>query len=223
MINCDNIRLYGDLDVPDAPLVVMIENEHEAEKVWMICRESGSCPFVMAGIPGVDWEHDLSPWAAEAVFKNGSDFTGGADAFLEGLQKQIIAVAESRREQKGNEYPEIYLAGYSLAGLFSVYAAYCSDLFAGIVSASGSLWFPGFKDYVQEHRISSQLKKAYFSVGDREERTKHILMRQVQRNTEYTAEVLAGQGIETTFVLNSGGHFVNPDERLARGIAWVLQ
>ena len=32
-------------------------------------------------VPCADWERDLSPWKAEKVFRNGSDFSGGADAF----------------------------------------------------------------------------------------------------------------------------------------------
>lgn len=42
-----------------------------------------------------------------------------------------------------------YLGGYSLAGLFSLWAAYQTNLFAGIAAASPSVWFPGFLDYAK--------------------------------------------------------------------------
>ncbi len=213
-----HLQLFGDIAVSDAPLVCMIENEHEAENVWKICRENGSRPFILAGVSGVNWEQDLSPWEAKAVFKGSPDFTGGADRFLANLQHQIRSADCSSGGRR-----EIYLAGYSLAGLFAVYAAHHTDLFTGIVSASGSLWFPEFKIYMEKHQICAHLKKAYLSVGDKEAKTKNVLMKEVQDNTAYAAERLSAQGVQIRYELNPGGHFVNPDERLAKGICWVLQ
>lgn len=37
----------------------------------------------------------------------------------------------------------IGIAGYSLAGLFALYALYKTDVFTRVASMSGSLWFPG--------------------------------------------------------------------------------
>ena len=37
----------------------------------------------------------------------------------------------------------IGIAGYSLAGLFALYALYKTDAFTRVASMSGSLWFPG--------------------------------------------------------------------------------
>ena len=37
----------------------------------------------------------------------------------------------------------LILASYSLTGLFAMYAAYRTDVITHIVSASGSLWYPG--------------------------------------------------------------------------------
>ena len=42
-----------------------------------------------------------------------------------------------------------YIGGYSLAGLFSLWAAYQTDVFSGFAAASPSVWFPGFIEYMK--------------------------------------------------------------------------
>ncbi len=36
----------------------------------------------------------------------------------------------------------------AISGLFALWALYRTDFFAGAVSASGSVWFPGFREFV---------------------------------------------------------------------------
>ena len=57
------------------------------------------------------------------------------------------------------------IAGYSLAGLFAVYALYRTDVFARAASVSGSLWFPGFREYVFSHTPLCRPDCVYFSLG----------------------------------------------------------
>ena len=45
------------------------------------------------------------------------------------------------------------IGGYSLGGLFSMYAAVNTDLFGTVLSCSSSLWYPGFLDYLKEHPL----------------------------------------------------------------------
>ena len=49
-----------------------------------------------------------------------------------------------------------YISGYSLAGLFSLYAMHELDL-DGAISVSGSLWKEGWLDYLKEHPIYHNL------------------------------------------------------------------
>ena len=62
-----------------------------------------------------------------------------------------------------------YLGGYSLAGLFSLWACCQSGKFAGIAAASPSVWFPGFLTYLEENEVKSPC--IYLSLGDKEEKT----------------------------------------------------
>ncbi len=69
---------------------------------------------------GVDlWEQNFSPWYAPRVFAKGPNFEDGAQKTLDTLIDQIIPWAESELTE-----PPTYrvLAGYSLAGLFSLWA-----------------------------------------------------------------------------------------------------
>ena len=61
--------------------------------------------------------------------------------------------------------------GYSLAGLFALWALYESDLFAGAVCCSGSLWYPGWDDYVMKHKILKSDSLIYLCLGGKEEKT----------------------------------------------------
>ncbi|MBQ9157922.1 MAG: hypothetical protein IJ136_01130, partial [Erysipelotrichaceae bacterium] len=93
--------------------------------------------------------------------------------------------------------------------------------FEGFVSASGSLWYPGLMNYMDEHKISSKIRKAYFSLGDQEAKTSHPLLSLVEINTGEIQRKLSGT-IKTIFELNEGNHFKDADLRLAKGIIWIL-
>ena len=69
---------------------------------------------------GVDlWEENFSPWCAPRVFAKGPNFGDGAQKTLDILINQVVLWAESDLTE-----PPAYraLVGYSLAGLFSLWA-----------------------------------------------------------------------------------------------------
>ena len=59
-------------------------------------------------------------------------------------------------------------AGYSLAGLFSAYAAFASDKFQKIACVSASFWFSGFDTFVAAHSPQRGLAHIYASLGEAE-------------------------------------------------------
>ena len=204
---------------PGAPLVVLNAVEEEAGPVWSTARAMAKEPFSLAVITGLDWDEDLTPWPAPSAFRGGKSYGGRADAFLEALTDSILPKVLA-------ELPEaprwLGLAGYSLAGLFALYAPCRTKAFARVASASGSMWYPGFLDFVRERGFARQPDRVFLSVGDREARTRNPMLRPVEENTRALAELYAGQGIPTAFELNPGGHFQQPVERTARAIAWLV-
>lgn len=167
-----------------------------------------------------EWNRDYSPWPASKVFPKGEDFTGGADRFLAKLTENIIPGFES---EAGIAPSERYLAGYSLAGLFSVYASTRTDKFDGVASMSGSLWFDGFVEYLDEHPPVSTVKKAYLSLGDREKKTGEPRMKTVEDCSVKVYDMIRSRGIDSVFELNPGNHFTDITNRIAKGIRWLTE
>ena len=210
---------------------------------------------------GVDlWEENFSPWCAPRVFAKGPNFGDGAQKTLDTLINQVVPWAESELTK-----PPAYrvLVGYSLAGLFSLWAGVSqpgvsqqvalgcqhgtatvqqlSDLapsqpgaphvdapaatFQRIGAVSGSFWFPGLLDYVDQQlrRGAVGLTHAYLSLGDREARTPNPQTMHVRENAELLASRLESAGITSTFELNRGNHFQNVEGRMQKALDWLVK
>ena len=172
------------------------------------------CTLIAMGV--ADWNGQLSPWPAPAIFRGQSDFAGGGEALLYEICDRLIPEIESGRAVKRR-----IIAGYSMAGLFSLYAVSRRECFSCAVSASGSVWYEGFIDFLRASKHAPE--RAYLSVGDRERLSRNRAFRQIEENTRLVEQILRAKGSKTIFELNPGGHFERPVERLARGIRWALQ
>ena len=179
----------------------------------------GCPPFTLVAISNLAWNRDMTPWDSPAAFKNGEPFTGGADDYLRLLVEEIIPRAE-----KDLASPPAWrgIAGYSLAGLFALYAIYRTDVFSRVGCMSGSLWFPGFKEYVFSHEPKRRPDCIYFSLGDKEVKTRNPVLKTVQENTEEIQTFYQNKGIDTVFHLNPGNHFVQGIERTIACIQRLL-
>ena len=87
---------------------------------------------------------------------------------------------------------------------------------------SGSLWFPGMKEYIFSHEPKSRPEHMYFSLGDKESKTRNSVLRSVRQNTEEIQAFYQSRGIDTVFELNPGNHYNHAAERTAAGIVWLL-
>ena len=196
---------------------------------------------------GVDlWEENFSPWCAPRVFAKGPNFGDGAQKTLDTLINQVIPWAESEL----TESPAYrVLVGYSLAGLFSLWAGVSPQLsdaaapqvargvargsqldapattFQRIGAVSGSFWFPSLLDYVDQQLSGGAvgLTHAYLSLGDREARTPNPQIMHVRENAELLASELENAGITSTFELNRGNHFQNVEGRMQKALNWLVK
>lgn len=191
----------------------------DGSDVYDRCQELDCPPFTLVAIGGLDWNRELSPWACDGTVRDAEPFGGQASEFLDGLLNQIIPQVESSLP-----CPPIWrgIAGYSLAGLFSLWALWQTDVFDRAASASGSLWFPGFIDYAHEHTMPNAPDAVYLSLGKKETKTPNRMMRHVLDDTRTMEALLVERGILATLELNPGNHFAQTDLRMARGIHWVL-
>ena len=200
---------YGN---PNAVItLVQTVDEHDIagldDEVAEIQRLSGK-EFRLLAVKVESWNRDLSPWPAPAVFGK-DDFGDGAGELL----TEILKLCQ-------DESKIYYLGGYSLAALFSLWAAYQTDKFAGIAAASPSIWFPRFVDYMKSTAI--KCPNVYLSLGDKEEKTKNAVMSSVGDCIRDGYAWLKEQGLNCTLEWNTGGHFKEPEIRTARAFAWLL-
>lgn len=217
--------IYPDIFCPPYPaatVVCLSGSREEAENVWLKLTEdpalNGKLP-VLISVPVRDWNRELSPWKAEKVFKSGEDFGGEADIFLASLLEYVKASEEKLiGEGKCIFSPDHILAGYSLAGLFSLYAAFKTDYFSRFVSCSGSIWFDGFLTYAGQTAFAAAPDYIYLSLGDREKITKNPRMKTVEDCTEAFRNLVSERNVPVDFILNPGNHFNDPEGRLSSGI-----
>lgn len=202
-----------------APIIYLNTFSGEGQKIYEAARAANYPQFTLVAISDLDWNHDMAPWDSPPAFKNADPFTGGADDYLRLLTEEIIPTAE--KEIKGVPSWRGIL-GYSLAGLFALYAIYQTDLFSRVGSMSGSLWFPGMKEYIFSHETKCRSDCMYFSLGDKESKTRNPVLRNVRQNTEEIQAFYQAKGIDTVFQLNPGNHYDHAVERTAAGICWLL-
>ena len=178
------------------------------EREVELIREYSSRDFRLLVFNVDDWNRDLSPWCAPAVFGN-EDFGSGAGKTLEEVLDYV--------DGKGREY---IIGGYSLAGLFALWASFESSLFSSVAAASPSIWFPSFLDYMLVHDIKAE--RVYLSLGDREEKTKNPVMRNVGKCIRDAEEILLSKGVNTVLEWNEGNHFKEPERRMAKAFASLM-
>ena len=196
---------------PDASVVmIQMADDHDLEFIESEVREIQKLTevdFCLIAIKVQNWNLDLSPWKAPAVFgKEG--FGGGAEKTLEEVLKYC-----SDRDKT------YIIGGYSLAGLFALWAAYQTDVFAAVAAASPSIWFPGFVDFMKENEIHS--KAVYLSLGDKEERARNPVMASVGTCIREASDILKDKGIKTILEWNQGNHFKDAGLRTAKAFAWA--
>ena len=188
-----------------------------AESLFEEVKSLTDKDFSLVVFDVTDWNAQFSPWPASAVFGKDS-FSGKGNDTLRFLEAEFLPEIKSKFHGS-----ETFLTGYSLAGLFSLWALYESDKFNGAVCCSSSLWFDKWDEYVSAHRIKDS-SRIYMSLGDREEKTKNKVMATVGDRTRRQAEILKDDpNVEKLiFEWNEGGHFDEPLKRVAKGIAKIL-
>lgn len=171
-------------------------------------RELTQTTFSLTAIAVDDWNRDLSPWSAPPVF--------GKEPFGDGAKETLDYILEACSDQSRS----YILGGYSLAGLFCLWAACETDRFSGIAAASPSVWFPNFTDHLRENKL--QTDAVYLSLGDAEAKAKNPTLANVSDCIEVTYTIIKDQKIPCILEWNPGNHFKDPDLRCAKAFAWIL-
>ena len=223
-------------------VLIQLGDDHDLARLQgqlsSLRKQAASSDWMLIMVPVEDWGHDLSPWKAPAAFGD-EEFGDGASETLKFLLEEFIPALDqylsgpSDHENtvevdktgsvlKGTELRRKYfLCGYSLAGLFALWAAYQTDLFKGVAAVSPSVWYRGWLDYARaNHPLCSNI---YLSLGTKEEKTRNPVMAAVGDAIREQYRLLCEENVPCQLDFNPGGHGSNSDYRMARGMAWLLK
>ena len=206
---------FGDAE---SPLIVLLNFDRFGAEIANQIAASGK-KFNLIEVTGLRWQDELTPWKHPPVFHGDPGYRGEGFAFLRILA--YVALPETLR-QFGLKPRSIAIAGYSLAGMFALYAGSRCEAFDALISVSGSLWFDGFVDFVKEQGVAKKVRYVYVSLGEKEPLTKNKVLSTVGAKTEELVNYYVSQGIQTDFVYNEGGHFDDEARRIAIAILAYL-
>ena len=209
-----NYTIFGDLKASTFLMYLVDEsNPEDYEQIYQkVSNESQLC---MISVSIHDWQGELSPWSSPAIFGK-HDFAGNAAKFLaelEGFWKWF-------KDEHNIESNQMYLCGYSLAGLFALWASSQTNLFTKIAAVSPSVWYFNFVEYMQQNPI--QTREVYMSLGDREANAKNKVMATVKDCFEEVIQIIQKQNISLTYEYNPGNHFQDVELRMIKGIQQLL-
>lgn len=208
------VSLYAPAGSSPLPVLYLHASPEQAAHVFRAVK----APCALCALSGMDWSRDLSPWPAPRAFASGPAFAGGAPAYLETLTGRLVPEIEARLPFS---VPARGLVGYSLAGLFAAYALYHTNAFSLFASVSGSLWYDGFLDYALSHPLCASPAALYVSLGAKEHRVCDPRLARVKRCTDALTAHWR-QFMPVMAESNPGGHFHQPEQRLARAVDCLL-
>ena len=107
-------------------ILIQMVNAHEAallEKEFTFISENVDEEFQLIAFQVENWNLDLSPWSAPAVY--------GEEDFGDGASRTLLEVLGYCTDQS----KRYYIGGYSLAGLFALWAACQTSIFEGVAAA----------------------------------------------------------------------------------------
>ena len=173
--------------------------------------------FAIVFFDTVEWAKALMPWQDEAVSRNEEVGMHAQDTLVY-IEESLVPWLHERF----GKLPCI-IGGYSLGGLFALWAARQSAAFCAVAAASPSLWIKGWADFADNHSLNAQL--AYVSLGNREEHCRNQRMARIGDCVRHEHLTLTEQigTTATTLEWNNGGHFGEEAERTAKAFAWCIE
>ena len=202
--NCDS-AMESDL------FLEFVFNEDDAYSLISSFQEDEG--ITLAFIILKDWEEKMVPWGSKVV---------KGEAKAKELSEDIPALLNAISLLCAGKIKRRFIIGYSLGGLFATWESFFGE-FDGLASVSGSLWYPDIYEYASLQAFPKKLKKAYFSIGDKEGGKPSSPFYNAVMKSEAMATLFEERGVKTRFELNQGNHFADPLGRREKAIRWLLK
>ena len=210
-------RLFGS-DNPDC-LLIQPSARHETATLEAEAAQIAALsqtPFVLATVELEDWIIDLMPWPDRNISREEEAGRHAPDT----LHYILDALIPELKRRFGDR--PIILGGYSLGGLFALWAAGQTDGFKALAAASPSVWIREWIPYATKQPPKAE--SVYLSLGEREEHVKNRAIARVGDCLREQYALLQRQmgPDRCTLVWEEGNHFTDNEGRLARAFAWCL-
>ena len=157
-----------------------------------------------------------TPWPSESLNERFPPFGGKADEAIRQLQTRLLPEIQAAFP---GQVLSFSLLGYSLGGLFAVYASFQTDAFREILSLSGSFWYPGWDEFIRTHAPANRDIRYVLLCGEKEGRGKRNAQGQAVDRTKLTHERLCALNGSCPLILDPGGHHDRLPERLEKALA----
>lgn len=203
------------------PKLLLVQLLHQKEQEFIDgevegIRKAVNVSFAFVAIVIEDWHFELAPWADPCV--------SCCKEAGEGAVKTLNFITENLVPCLYNIFGRlpIVLGGYSLGGLFALWAASKVSCFDAVAAASPSVWLNGWMRHTESHPVN--VKDVYLSLGDQEEHVRNRFFKKVGVNIRSEYELLKVRlgSCHCTLEWHRGGHFVDADTRTARAFAWCV-
>ena len=158
----------------------------------------------LAVITGINWADDMTPWVAPPVFPEEARFGGNAEAFADRLIGEIIPAIEKDEKFGNTEVRDI--AGISLSGLFATYIWLTRPFFDSMASISGSFWYNGFVNFINNIEPVNRTGVAYFSLVVTEANSKVERFKSISGDTAEVIFAMRRYRLRAIMEWNRGGH-----------------
>ncbi|MBQ9000340.1 MAG: alpha/beta hydrolase [Eggerthellaceae bacterium] len=196
-----------------APVIYVVDAEEHPFDIDAPAR-GRACTIVKVCVR--DWNDSLTPWRAPGIYRGNPDFAGNAAITLSEL---VSEAADAVEHAEGLAPSTRAICGYSLGGLFALYAFTHTSAFAACACLSGSVWYEGWVDHLRGLAFDGAGRFAFLSIGSKEKHAAPKILHHVQDDMAECAAILRERGCETEFAVGPGGHMSFVRERFDAGLS----
>ncbi len=178
--------------------------------------------YIIVCIISVHRLNELTPSASPSLHPKFPYFGGAGNEYIRFIETKIKSTVDLMYRTLTLS-KSTGIAGYSLGGLISIYAAFHTSCFGCFVSMSGSFWYPNFVAYVRNRFICNPEAKFYISSGDSEGVGQNDIKKDAVIYTKEIFDILVSYvtSERVTISWDKGGHHANVYQRYKDALLWL--
>lgn len=183
--------------------------------------------IIVVGIEAKNRIDEYSPWYAKALSDKFKDFSGKGRDYLSFIVDNLKPYIDEsfNTDAKPNSTS---IMGASLGGLISLYAGCLyPHVFGKIGCISGSFWYEGFVEFIDNTDLNKAQLKIYIDVGDLEGIGKNSIQQLMVPNTKLIynkliAKGFTGEELKFSLIENAVHNHKDFINRFPRVIKWLF-